>query len=1044
MGNHFKLPLFLNVDFIFGSIFTILIICLYGAFWGAVSSLVISSYTFFLWNHPYAAIIFTLEAIFLGLYLSKKFESRIENIVIMDAVYWLVIGMPLVFLFYHNVMNINYTSVVMIIFKQSINGIFNTLIALTIYIHSGRLLKWFAIKGSMSTVSIRIVIFNVITFFVITVSLLILILHSKEEIQDDENEIAVNLHSISNYTDELLNSWAKEHLQTLQALALITDDPNVTISSQLQKKLEILDNSLPTFLRISILDRRVVIAASSQVIDESGKPTVDRDFSDREIYKEIKKTQKPAISNVITERIGLPNPIVLMSVPILRDNEILGYVSGIVDLNYIANMLKRIRSFWSANITLLDKHRNVIVSTHNSIKTFKHYESKERINRIRIDNNIDLLIPYIRPNISVMECWKSAKYVLEEPLKDIAGWIIIVEIPTYMLYEKLFKSNIRSLLIIQLIIYLTLVISMYLTKRILRSIKTLEENSTYLVQNISEHKDITLKQDSISEIDSLSRNFNTIYRQLRDMFEELQSTNELLKRTKELAESASKIKSEFIANMSHEIRTPLNAIIGFSELLKKETPDDASQHSGFIINIQNACKNLTTIIDDILDISKIEAGRMKIQYEPVNLQAVLSEIEQIFLLKTRERGLLFKKYVDPQLPNNLLLDHTRIRQILFNLLGNAVKFTESGFISVGVLIVNRYEHHVDLVIEVRDTGIGIPKEELEMIFEPFIQKHGQNNRKYGGTGLGLTITRRLVEMLNGTISVFSYVGKGSIFMINFPSVQIAKTAVKLRTDNSNNLSSIDFNGAAIMLVEDDEASRQIVRGYLARHNINIVETSNGKDALELIEKTHFDLILMDIQMPVMDGCETITTLRNEKSVKTPVIIITASIITERMEFIYKWADGYILKPFTKNDLLSVIAFHLPHTTKTSTSYKSPAITDYSLVNLKRRLETDYKIPQDIFVRFNREVVPLYEAVTKSMNINQIKVFAKTIISLGDNLNIDEIKRYGELLQNQANLFDISNMIVSLAKFKEIKDLFPIVNQTPDLLNKEMSSDTIRE
>ncbi|HEX2960852.1 MAG TPA: ATP-binding protein [Ignavibacteriales bacterium] len=245
-----------------------------------------------------------------------------------------------------------------------------------------------------------------------------------------------------------------------------------------------------------------------------------------------------------------------------------------------------------------------------------------------------------------------------------------------------------------------------------------------------------------------------------------------LKKAKEAAESADRAKSLFLANMSHEIRTPMNIIMGFSELLKQEV-NDRKLHE-YISGILVSSKNLLMLINDILDLSKIDANRIEITHEPVSLHLILNEISQIFTSTLRQKGVGFNMNIAPGVPGRLLLDEVRVRQILFNLIGNAVKFTDSGMVSVNVRAEAESENRgkVDLFFEVCDTGLGIPEDQFELIFEVFRQREGQSTKKYGGTGLGLTITKRLVEMMNGRISVESKVGSGSTFRFNLPDVEV--------------------------------------------------------------------------------------------------------------------------------------------------------------------------------------------------------------------------------------------------------------------------------
>ncbi|HEX2866259.1 MAG TPA: ATP-binding protein [Ignavibacteriales bacterium] len=245
-----------------------------------------------------------------------------------------------------------------------------------------------------------------------------------------------------------------------------------------------------------------------------------------------------------------------------------------------------------------------------------------------------------------------------------------------------------------------------------------------------------------------------------------------LKKAKEEAESANKAKSMFLANMSHEVRTPMNVIIGFAELLKQQLHD--KKNLEYLSGIDASARSLLVLINDILDLSKIEAERIEIRREPVSPQNLLNEISRIFTTILRQKGVAFNLEIHPGVPGLVLLDEIRLRQILFNLAGNAVKFTEMGSVTIRLRGENRPQDSsmVDLYFEVTDTGIGIPEDQFELIFEVFRQREGQSTKKYGGTGLGLTITKRLIEMMNGTISVESRLGKGSTFRFNLPGVEI--------------------------------------------------------------------------------------------------------------------------------------------------------------------------------------------------------------------------------------------------------------------------------
>ena len=274
------------------------------------------------------------------------------------------------------------------------------------------------------------------------------------------------------------------------------------------------------------------------------------------------------------------------------------------------------------------------------------------------------------------------------------------------------------------------------------------------------------------------------------------------------AEAANRAKSEFLANMSHEIRTPMNAILGFTELLEKKIEDELL--GSYLAAISSSGKTLLGLINDLLDLSKIEAGKLSIEWEPVNVTLVIDEIERIFELQTRKKGLDLILEVDPALPKWILLDEVRLKQVLLNLIGNAIKFTESGHVrlSVGKSAAKGDTSRIDLVFRVEDTGVGIKEEEKDRIFDRFVQQSGQSTRTFGGTGLGLAITKRLVDLIGGTIEVKSEPDKSTVFIVRLKELEVTAVDEKDAVSDKGGIEDESvFDPATILIVEDNQFNR---------------------------------------------------------------------------------------------------------------------------------------------------------------------------------------------------------------------------------------------
>jgi len=491
---------------------------------------------------------------------------------------------------------------------------------------------------------------------------------------------------------------------------------------------------------------------------------------------------------------------------------------------------------------------------------------------------------------------------------------------------------------------------------------------------------------------------------------------------KEKAERANLAKSEFLANMSHEIRTPMNAIMGFSDILKSKIKDP--QFENYTSGIKNSGKKLLTLINDILDISNLEAGKVTVAFTSFNLKSVLIEIQQTFKVIIQQKTLDFKIIIDKNMPENIIFDNSKFRQILFNLVGNAVKFTEIGFVIIEIKCINKKDNNlIDFELQVTDSGIGIGKDKINEIFEAFKQIDAGTSRKYDGTGLGLAITKKLTEILNGKILVNSELNKGTNFIINFKDIKISEETI---IDNIKNLNiaNLNFKKAKILIAEDVELNRELLIAYIEEYQFDIIEAQNGDEAILKTFEHKPDLILMDIRMPVLDGIEAAKTIKNNQEFSNiPIIALTGLTETEQRLIENNNFNSFLTKPISKEELVKKLTMFLSFSLKNNIKTNENE-DEFSLII--NEIETEYDnidFRNEFKNLFNSKIFPDYLEISSSISFDETIEFAKQIIGYSKTYNFISFEKYGNLLLNTLKTFKVRDIKKILFILENINKIF---------------------
>lgn len=773
-----RLPLFFDVDFLFASVFTLLILYLYGPAVGAFSGFVIASFVLVAYGRFLTFALLVGEAFF----MARVYDPRRQNLVIADIFYWNVIGIPVVVVSRLLSGDGEIIDVLLSAVRPAVNGIVNAVAAglITNLLQlSRRASEFFSLSGRLS---FQRTIFNLIIMFVLLPAMVSTVVFARMEIQRVEEDIQDRVTFGSAAASESLTRWIDENVRTLSGLAEITAERIARgewrTVSQMHAELMFALRTDDDLQFVAIYDERGRVVTA--VVGEPRVADLVSAVPDLGQFASLDAASRFALSDLCSVSPGngptedgavpIEPPVVsVLLVPVVVDSVHIATIGAGLEIERLNDVLSSLGDHDATWITLLDGRGHVVLSNEPDVTVGRSYASlhgSSGLLRSSADDGTYLRVPKTAGGALAYDRMRRTIFGRQAHPFPASGWSLHVLTNLDGYTDRLNLRFFITLSAALLSALLAVGVAAPLSRRLVDGIGRLSDATGNLPERIAGGRQVAWPSTHIEEIAELIENFRSTSNVVTRGFEELTAANEELRTARKRAEAANEAKSRFIANISHDLRTPLNGILGYAQLLRQDGTLTEEQVESVRI-IQRSGSHLLSLITDILDLSKIEADRMVLYQQPTDLPALLTDVAAIAEIPAKAKGLLLESSAEGDLSELVLADPKRLRQILLNLLTNAVKFTRVGRVVLTARVVSAGDTRTVVAFSVSDTGRGIPPDSQEDIFSPFRQldRHVQTEE---GTGLGLAIVGRLTGLMGGEVAVDSRVGHGSTFTVTIP------------------------------------------------------------------------------------------------------------------------------------------------------------------------------------------------------------------------------------------------------------------------------------